>query len=63
MAPKRSDQAARLKNTHHTTIANPLASPTIALIGRASGMNVGTPYLASHWITTMTTPGHRRSGF
>ena len=27
MAPKRSDQGARLKNTHHRTIANPPTGP------------------------------------
>ena len=27
MAPKRSGRGARLKNTHHTTIANPPTSP------------------------------------
>jgi hypothetical protein len=63
MAPKRSDQTARLKNTHHRTSANPPPSPTIAPIGRASGMNIGTPYLASHCTATMTTPGHSGSGF
>ena len=45
-----------------STIANPPPSPTIAPIGSASGMNIGTPYLASHCTATMTTPGHSRSG-
>ena len=41
MAPKRSDQGARLKNTHHTTIANPPTSPPITPIGHGFGHDDG----------------------
>ena len=48
-APKRSDQGARLKNTHHTTIANP---PTSTAKHRdqivASGTTMGTTNRTSH---------------
>ncbi len=41
MAPKRSDQGARLKNSHHTTTANPPTSPpsipTTAGLGHDDG--------------------------
>ena len=48
MAPKRSDQGARLKKTHHTTIANPPTSPPITPKGMASGSTMGTTNLTSN---------------
>ncbi len=62
-APQRSDQGARLKNAHHTTTANPPTSPPSTAKATASGTTMGTPNLTSHCSTTMTTPGHSRSGF
>src|SRR5712691_4269686 len=63
MAPTRSAQGARLKNSHHTTIANPQASPPSIANMRASGATRGTTNQSSHCSTTATTPGHSRSGF
>jgi hypothetical protein len=62
-APKRSDQAARLKNNHHRTTANPATGPASTPTNMASGMTTGTTYRSSNCSTTMTTPGHSRSGF
>ena len=62
-APQRSNLGARLKKTHHTTIANaPMSSPKTP-INMASGTTLGTPNLTIHSSTTATTPGHSRSGF
>src|ERR1035437_10189441 len=63
IAPKRSDQGARLKNNHHTTIANPATSPPRMANAKASGTTMGTPNLTRHSSTAATTPGHSRSGF
>ena len=63
MAPTRSDQGARLKNSHHTTTANPPTTPpSIAERRTASGTTMGTTNQTSHCSTTATTPGHSRSG-
>src|SRR5262249_2045244 len=61
-APSRSDQGARLKKTHHTTIANPPTTPTITPKAAASGTTMGRPNLTNHCSITMTTPAHNRSG-
>ena len=63
MAPNRSIQAARLKKTHHRTIASPPTNPPNTLISSASGHTIGTPNLRIHSSVTATTPGHSRSGF
>ncbi len=63
MAPKRSDQGARLRNTHHTTIASAPTSSPITPNPMAPGTTIGTTNLASHCSTTATTPGHSRSFF
>lgn len=61
MAPTRSDQAARLRNAHHTTIATAPMSPPCA--PKLKPLNPGTracmPTRASHCSATMTTPGHK----
>ena len=69
-APKRSDQGARLKPTHHTTIAaapktqpiNP-TTPDSNPKNWASGKTLGRTNLSSINSTAATTPGHSRSGF
>ena len=63
MAPTRSDQGARLKNSHHTTIVTPPRSSPIIPTAMAPGTTTGTTNLTSHCSTTATTPGHSRSGF
>ncbi|CAN5769047.1 hypothetical protein BH20ACI3_BH20ACI3_22430 [soil metagenome] len=70
MAPKRSDQGARLRNTHHTTITNAQKTPPITpknVAGNpkyvASGATTGTTNLTSIRSAAATTPGHSRSGF
>src|ERR1700680_1090440 len=62
-APRRSDQGARLKKTHHTTIANAQTKPPIAPKRKALGMTTGRTYLTRHSSTAAATPGHSRSGF
>src|SRR5213080_5581469 len=62
MAPTRSDHGARLKSTHHTRIATPLASPPIIPNKKVSGMNIGTANMKRRSTAAMT-PGHSRSGF
>jgi len=69
-APTRSGQGARLRNTHHTTIANPQKTPPITpknVAGNpknvASGATIGTTNLSSISSTAATTPGQSRSGF
>jgi hypothetical protein len=42
-APKRSAQGARLKKTHHRTIANAHTGPAINPMSMASGATTGTP--------------------
>ncbi len=67
MALRRSDQGARLKNSHHTTIAsvqttepsNPIRLPSIPK-NSASGATAGTPNLNSGSSTAASTPGHSR---
>src|SRR5688572_28072686 len=56
----RSNQAARLKNTHHTTSATQPSRPPITANIDASGNTTGTPNLASHCDVTIATPGHSR---
>src|SRR2546425_12153050 len=63
MAPTRSDQGARLKNTHHRTIANPPTTPPNIPKMANSGMTMGTATMASNISTAAATPGHSRSGF
>src|ERR1700730_10361156 len=62
-APRRSDQGARLKNNHHTTIANAPASPPIIPTNTALGTTAGMTNLTTHSSTAAATPGHSRSGF
>src|ERR1700688_2964524 len=62
-APRRSDQGARLKKTHHTTIANAQTKPPIAPKRKALGTTTGRTYLTTHSSTAAATPGHNRSGF
>ena len=69
MAPTRSDHGARLNNSHQRTTASPPTTPPRTAsrpIGSeatsASGAILGTPNASSHCRTTMTTPGHSRSG-
>src|ERR1700688_4028250 len=61
-APRRSDQGARLKKTHHTTIANAQTKPPIAPKRNALGATTGRTYLTTHNSTAAVTPGHSRSG-
>ena len=63
MAPKRSDQGARLKNAHHTTTASPPTRPPINPTGGAPGPTTGTTNLNSTSSAPAITPGHSRSGF
>src|SRR5262245_57906447 len=63
MAPKRSDQGARLRNSHHKTIANAPKSPPNNPSATASGSTTGTTNLITANSTPATTPGHSRSGF
>ena len=64
IAPTRSDHGARLKNTHHTTIANAATSPPSNPTGGAPGATSGTATsLNSSSSAAATTPGHSRSGF
>src|SRR5262249_13220673 len=63
MAPSRSAQGARLKNSHQTRTASAHASPPITAPIRASCATAGTPNQSSHCSATATTPGHSRSGF
>ena len=58
----RSDQGARLKNSHQTTIASVPAMATIIPITEASGTTAGTTSLNRRIATAATTPGHNRSG-
>ena len=62
-APQRSERGARLKNAHHTTMANAQTSAPIIPTGPASGATMGTTALASNSSTAASTPGHSRSGF
>src|SRR5262245_27717265 len=61
MAPRRSDQGARLKNTHHKRTASPQATPPSIPTIPASGATTGTPKTKSHCSATAATPGHSRS--
>jgi hypothetical protein len=61
--PNRSDQAARLKNSHHTTTAGPPINPAKTPATIASGTKTGTTNQASHCTVTTTTPGQSRIGF
>src|SRR5205807_5476 len=63
IAPKRSDQAARLKNIHHTTTTNVPTSPPSTANILASGKTIGTTNRTTHTSTAATTPGHSLSGF
>src|SRR5215510_7138099 len=65
MAPQRSDRGARLKNAHHTTIANVQRSAPITPRPKAwnPGITAFTPNRDSHCSATATTPGHSLNGF
>src|SRR5947207_760057 len=57
MALTRSDQGARLKNSHHTTIANAPTSPPITPNIMVSGTRIGATNLTS----SSSTAGRRRA--
>ena len=63
IAPKRSDHAARLKNSHHRATRIPPTNPPSTPYIMVSGATAGTTNLASPASIAMTTPGHSRSGF
>jgi hypothetical protein len=63
MASTRSDQGARLKNSHHNRIASAQTIPPIPPKKMASGLNAGMTNLDKHNSTAAMTPGHSRSGF
>jgi hypothetical protein len=63
MAPRRSDQGARLKNTHHTRIANAPTTEPIIPKTVASGTTMGMTNLITHSRNAAATPGHSRSDF
>src|ERR1035437_6529278 len=63
MAPKRSDHAARLKNSHHKATRIPPANPPSTPYTTKSGPPEETTILASPVSIARTTPGHSRSGF
>ena len=63
MAPKRSDQGARLKKAHHTTIARPPTTPPMTAYSSKSGTTLGRTNRISHCNVTAATPGQSRSGF
>src|SRR5205823_2279931 len=60
--PTRSVHGARLKKSHHTTTANPHATPPSTANMAASRATKGTMNQSSHCSTTRATPGHSRSG-
>src|SRR5215207_9848559 len=62
-APTRSNQGARLKNSHHSAIANPHNTPISKPMAAVRGKRKGTTNHASHCSTTAITPGHSRSRF
>ena len=62
MAPSRSRQAARLRNSHQTITSRLPAIPPRIAAPPASGETRGTPKRATSRITAATTPGHSRSG-
>src|SRR5262245_2286607 len=68
-APSRSDHGARLKNSHHTTVATPHSIPTMTPTNESetgktslSGAISGRTYRASTSTIAITRPGHNRSG-
>src|SRR5687767_13755828 len=61
IAAMRSNQAARLKNSHQMTKAGKPARPPMTANMVASGATTGRPNLASHCTVTMATPGHNRN--
>src|SRR5262244_2630798 len=63
MAPRRSDQGARLNNSHHTMMANVHTAAPINPYRKPSGMMRGNPNLDSNSSEAAITPGHSRSGF
>ena len=69
IAIKRSDQRARLKNSHHTRMtadiaiaANMPASPTSTSKNWAPGATTGKTYLINTSRAAAVTPGQRRRG-
>ena len=62
IAPRRSDQAARLKPSHQTMTASPPASPPTTATKLESATTSGTANQSVHCSTTAITPGHSRSG-
>ena len=61
MAPTRSVQGARLKNSHQTTIANAPMSPPKTPNIMVPGTTTGTTNLTSSNSSAAATPGHSRS--
>jgi len=62
IAAMRSDHGARLKNSHHTTIATAETIAPINAEKKKSGARIGTPNLRTHKSNAAATPGHNRSG-
>src|SRR5688572_17800652 len=60
-APIRSDQGARLKNSHQMRIRAAPTTPTSTPLRSASGMKKGITYRTSTISATIATPGHKRS--
>ena len=57
--PSRSDQGARLKNSHQPITARPNAKPPITAVPPCDGQTSGISQ-SSHWSATATTPGQSR---
>ena len=62
IAAARSDQSARLKNSHHTRMMNAPATPASMPTAPAPGNKSGVTTLTSTIRTAAATPGHRRRG-
>ncbi len=62
IAAARSDQSARLKNSHHTRMMNAPATPASMPTAPAPGNKSGVTTRTSTIRTAAATPGHRRRG-
>ena len=61
IAAIRSNHAARLKNSHQTTIAKKPANPAMTAYIEPSTITAGRPKRSAHCVATIATPGHNRS--
>jgi len=61
-APSFSSQTARLKNSHHTTMASVPRTPPMMAMAPTSGKIRGATNRIRHSSTATTTPGHNRRG-